>query len=506
MDYMNRVLVIFCIVFANCFSAFFAQAQIATIDRGTGVRIDKTKYANVPLATPLTNKSYNSLPFAHSLKKFCPVPGDQLNTGTCVGWSAAYGAQTIINSIINQWENEQSGMAVMINSEAFSPSFIYQQVLTYEGLDQDCYLGIHIADALNLMKKAGNLKIEEYPFDANCIFSPDNQQIHKAVQYCIKDFQRLTFTDGDEAKVNKVRQSIASNMPVIIGMEILDNFKQVKHENNTWNPAEGDPNKGSIHAMLVVGYDDMSQQFEIMNSWGEEWANRGFIYINYEDFNTYVKEAYHILYDVPTNVNMADMAAIIEFKELATQMEEQEMACTNEIIATMRATQSSAVYTLDQQTIPNTAYQVWLTTKTNNTFVYAFSFDYFGQIDVLYPFSDDIMSLYETDNYDNAVASIIPYKDGTVALPHEQFCMQLDRMPGTYNCFLFAQQPLNINQIVQQIQTSSGSLYDRLHSVLASKLASPKDVIYDSGEIGFSASIDKSMVVPIIVDMNHVSK
>ena len=46
--------------------------------------------------------------------------------------------------------------------------------------------------------------------------------------------------------------------------------------------------------MCVVGYDDFKYggAFEVMNSWGEEFGDDGFIWIKYSDFYKLVQEAY----------------------------------------------------------------------------------------------------------------------------------------------------------------------------------------------------------------------
>jgi len=48
-------------------------------------------------------------------------------------------------------------------------------------------------------------------------------------------------------------------------------------------PSESEKDKG--HAMCIVGFDDtkFGGAFEIVNSWGDNWANSGFIWIRYDD-------------------------------------------------------------------------------------------------------------------------------------------------------------------------------------------------------------------------------
>jgi hypothetical protein len=36
------------------------------------------------------------------------------------------------------------------------------------------------------------------------------------------------------------------------------------------------------HAVLIVGYNDVTKQFKFKNSWGTSWGNRGYGYLPYE--------------------------------------------------------------------------------------------------------------------------------------------------------------------------------------------------------------------------------
>ena len=36
------------------------------------------------------------------------------------------------------------------------------------------------------------------------------------------------------------------------------------------------------HTMVIVGYDDNDKTFTIANSWGNEWGDNGYFYMDYE--------------------------------------------------------------------------------------------------------------------------------------------------------------------------------------------------------------------------------
>ncbi len=476
---------------------------------GTGAQIDSAKYQEVPLVTPVTTKSYEQVPYRYSLRPYCPAPGDQYDTGTCVGWAAAYGARTIIHALNNGWNNVEH--KTLINTHAFSPSFVYSEVLKSEGREKDCSIGAHIADALHIMHTTGSVKYADFPFDPFCENSVDDNLLQKAQNYRIKGFQRLTFSDDDNTKVNKVRQSIANKLPVILGIKILDNFKDTHHENNIWNPRLGDPKESNIHAMLVVGYDDEEQTFELMNSWGTEWSDEGFIKIAYRDFNYYAKEAYHILYDkkpVADNTpasTVVNMAAHINFAELAMEADRnsKELNCTAEHIGNMDADFNEGYYKMSNTHISQSGYQIYLTPEMQNMNVYAFSFNPDNSTKLLYPYSEETLMLHGGNNSNQFITSIIPYLGSTIAIPHEDYCMQLDNNTGTINCFLFSKRELDITAILKNLAKLDGNLQSRLKAVLGQKMAPNNKVTYDDYRIGFEAQVKADKVVPLIVDMNH---
>ena len=49
--------------------------------------------------------------------------------------------------------------------------------------------------------------------------------------------------------------------------------------------------------MCVIGYDDNKSggSFEVMNSWGEDWGDKGFFWIKYADFPIHVDECYAMI-------------------------------------------------------------------------------------------------------------------------------------------------------------------------------------------------------------------
>ncbi len=225
----------------------------------------------------------NPLPEAVSLLRFAPQRGNQGQQGSCVAWSSAYAARTIL---------ETSSTGVNPEQIKFSPSFLYNQI-GLEGCE-----GSYIQRAMEHMSKQGALPLNQFPYtDQECETQPSSEQIREAGQYKIHGFTRLT--DGDNINsinVRAVKEHLAKDAPVVIGMMVGQSFMQDMMGRELWEPGEMDASgmgQGG-HAMCVIGYDDrkFGGAFQIMNSWGPEWGKDGIGWVKYGDFKNYVREAY----------------------------------------------------------------------------------------------------------------------------------------------------------------------------------------------------------------------
>ena len=63
---------------------------------------------------------------------------------------------------------------------------------------------------------------------------------------------------------------------------------------DTWDGIVDDVRGG--HALSLIGYDDNKEGgcFEIINSWGKEWGDKGRIWVKYSDFDKIVDEVYEV--------------------------------------------------------------------------------------------------------------------------------------------------------------------------------------------------------------------
>lgn len=509
---MKSLLLFGSLLLAGC---CFFNSQAQENDWGTGALLNEYLYERTPLAAPITHKSYEQLPNQHSLKPYCPTPGNQYNTATCVGWAVSYGARTIIKSIQNGWNSKVE--QEKIDAAAFSPSYLYNQILAEKGEENlPCHYGAYLVEGLRFLRDYGTATMFDFPFSEDCHILPTANQMGVAGNYRIKGYSRLTFSKADNAKVNKVRHSLSNNMPVVAAMKIRKNLKYGDHAKNNyiWNPAEGDTTPDGAHAVLIVSYDDERQVFEIMNSWGTTWGNGGFIYISYAAFNEYVRELYHLIYDpnaptikLPESEELLTVSASVGFKQLPTDGLGADGNCVPGVMEEMVVDKEQQMFKMTSPYAAWTGYQIQLTSHVANVNMYAFSFDNSGNTDLLYPFDENILGLYG-DSYSRDVKTdaLIPYKESIIAIPHEDYCMQLDEQAGTINCFLLSKEALDIHQLLATIEQYPGTLMDRLQGILSNRLLVPTEEQVNWGESGinFKGNVPEHAIIPIVVDMNHI--
>ena len=276
----------------------------------TGANIDINMYNKAELGSFKGMGFVTSLPASVSYKQFTPVANDQGQYGTCVGWSSAYGTFTTAYARQHNITNR-----VLITAISFDPYFNYSMAL--KAKDASCESGTFNYDALLSMRQNG-LK-RTFMQELGCDADIPQRFIDNARNVRIKDFKRLftypknwdgtweTFFKYDVDKVTPVKEALANGHPVQMSMRLPGSIFTVG-TNELWeataaeraNPT-GQETYG--HAMTIVGYDDNKHggAFEVMNSWGQEWGNRGFFWVKYQDFKMFGSEAYYIeLFDAKT--------------------------------------------------------------------------------------------------------------------------------------------------------------------------------------------------------------
>ena len=236
----------------------------------------------------------NPLPESVSLLRFAPDRKNQGQQGSCVAWSSVYAARTIV---------EAASTGQNANNTTYSPAFVYNQI----GLE-GCQ-GAYIQNAMEFMTNKGVVPYNDFPYtDQDCSRQPNNALMNEATQNRMHGFTRLTTGEGtDGISIRAIKEHLAKDAPVVIGMMVGGSFMQPMLGKELWTPTDEDRSQMGFggHAMCVIGYDDRrvakyangetyTGAFQIMNSWGPEWGVNGVAWVGYADFKEFVREAYGI--------------------------------------------------------------------------------------------------------------------------------------------------------------------------------------------------------------------
>jgi C1A family cysteine protease len=435
---------------------------------GTGCKLDPEAYQKVPLSAPLMRGDYAGLPSRISLRSYAPIPQNQGAFGTCVGWSTAYSARTIMMANQQNQNNEE-----WINKNALSPFFIYEQAKSVN--DVYCQEGTSLPNALDIIKQIGVVRYNEFGNQCGQVITGNMEK--KAMQFKIRDYKRL-FEPEMKNKIPFIKKSLAENKPVIIGIQCCaESFLNAKGVKIWKLQATDNANPSGGHALTVIGYDDTIEggAVELMNSWGTAWGDQGFIWMKYEDFNKYCFEAYEMSADAFEN---KVISGSLKFTLSAGE--------------TMTANQREGYYEMAKPYHSGTLFRLQIS-NNEPAYVYAFSSDMSKKNYKIFPAND-------------LVSPFLSYKGNNVAIPDEDHYLQMDNTVGTdYFCVLYSTEKLDFDTILKEMEKQTGDFQARLRKVLGDKMLNPRETHYlGKGEIGFKAYNKDKKVIPMIVAIKHI--
>lgn len=274
-----------------------AQVQIFvvpdTAQQDTGANdIDASLYASFDRARLASNLFGSpgappTEPPLVDLSSNFPTPGDQGQQGSCVGWATTY-------ALKSYQEGVEMGWALNTPSRLFSPAYVYNQI--NGGQDN----GSQIYDALDLIINQGAATLASMPYsDNNFTTQPSQAARNEAAQF--KGVKRSTLNG-----ISDIKGALAQRKPVVLGIEVFDQFYQLKGSNSVYNSTAGsNTGQHGKHAITAVGYDNNHPSggaLRVINSWGTQWGDKGFFWLPYDMVPKVVFQAW-MLEDGPnTNV------------------------------------------------------------------------------------------------------------------------------------------------------------------------------------------------------------
>lgn len=192
-----------------------------------------------------------------------PDPNGQGRQPSCTAWAVGFAAATATL--------RYAGIAL---DSPISPADLFAKIQRRSGAD--CVSGSTISAAMDTLVQEGAATLTSAPYsDLACGFASP------LPAFVLDGFSRVPSSD-----VVSIRGALQMMQPVCFGLNVDTRFQNLTLTNALYMPN----GTGSGHALSVIGYDDKSQRYKIMNSWGTGWGAGGFCWITYVDFARYAQD------------------------------------------------------------------------------------------------------------------------------------------------------------------------------------------------------------------------
>ena len=432
---------------------------------GRGATLDQKVYDSAQVYAALSPDE--QLPERVSLEKFAPKAQDQGQQGSCVGWGSTYAARTILESVTTGQDPDKI---------AFSPAYTYNQI----GLE-DCQ-GTYINKAMDLLTNNGSVPYSEFPYDENsCSKQPDGYVKKDAARFRMKGANRLSISGDDYTiDVNAIRENLAHNAPVVLGMSVGGSFMQEMEGKDTWLPSSSDYNQNGFggHCMCIIGYDDhyfeKDGAFLIQNSWGPKWGKGGRAWVSYSDLVNFATEAYGI-FPMPDKTDRSKLSCSLALVEKESKKD------------IPLSYKGNNVYSTTAKLAAGTKFKVEL--KNNiECYVYVFGKETDNGSYVLFPYT----------HKHSAYCGIT----GTRVFPRDKSMTPDNIGTKDYICVLVSKEMLDFKALNEKFNANKSKDYQqRINEIIADQ--SIKEVKFEVGsKISFNADVTDKSIIPLIIEIN----
>jgi len=237
---------------------------------------------------------------AVDLSSELPPVGNQGHQGSCTAWATSYYYKT--------WseKKEHTTWDLTNSMYQYSPSFVYNQI--NGGVDKGSYFD----DAFNVLQNTGDVDIAEMPYNQNnWTRQPAAAQLQAARPYRIPgDWGYFWFHEEEDIgpysppnDISGAKACLDGGKVLVMGIPIYHDFPDAwtNQKKTCYDYDETSSYEGG-HAVCICGYDDnINPQgidadhrggFLMVNSWGSDWNNGGFVYLSYDFVKRYVWEAW----------------------------------------------------------------------------------------------------------------------------------------------------------------------------------------------------------------------
>ncbi len=262
--------------------------------------VSQEEFEKIPIAKKPEIKRLRSIV---DNSDYLPPPLSQGQQGSCTAWATAYAMKTYQEKKEEHWDLTMlkcDHKCYVRSDHVFSPAFVYNQL---NGGQDD---GITFIAAFGLLKNKGCCVWGDMPYDqGNYLSQPTSSALNNALKYKIHSYSRINsvyyvFTQTD---INTIKSYLNQGFVIPVSVVTYEGFQD---KNSTyyyketgeyvWCTTDGQGSVSSCHAMVITGYDDR-YGFKVLNSWGSNWGNEGYIWIKFKFFRDTIGVGAYVVHD-----------------------------------------------------------------------------------------------------------------------------------------------------------------------------------------------------------------
>jgi len=140
-------------------------------------------------------------------------------------------------------------------------------------------------DAFQFLRDAGTVSAAILPFGSRTITSA----VYATPSFKIDNYLILVReTTRARQKIFELRKALLRGNPVLIELQAEASLKQAS-DGQTWRNQQ----RGKVrYPLIVVGFDEQREAFEVMSTWGSSWGRGGYLWMDYDVIGELAQRAY----------------------------------------------------------------------------------------------------------------------------------------------------------------------------------------------------------------------
>ncbi len=142
---------------------------------------------------------------------------------------------------------------------------------------------IDLHESFSFLVNEGTVSAAIMPYDANAITGAVYATQKFQINNYLHIFREMT---KDREKIFETRKALIRGNPVIIELEANGSVKSL--QSNMLKAQSG----SERFPLLVIGFDENTEAFEVLSCWGRNWGDGGYAWIKYNDFARYATHGY----------------------------------------------------------------------------------------------------------------------------------------------------------------------------------------------------------------------